>query len=372
MLTQDSTWLKPLRNTYLLALTPRLHIRRSEYNHCPVQQNSSSIIGAVAGVSRLPNTCSIMPTFLQIPRELRDLIYEYYFHVDSGYIHDFVSNTLRKANGDPIQLTLAHVCRQLSIETRGVALRVNSIHFTTFHSDETRKQAALTQVNHHLLHDRKVSLVNESAPALLSPENVQTLAKAYPQFTPIIDGWRSHGQFGIFGKPYVDCGEAPSLWQDFIAFTLNVLSQHPDFAEKVKTRSRFWPPYQGNQAFDLSNTCPKPWNILDIAEIERLGGTVTGVSYRAPFVAESTKYAFSTAQVAIRFLRSIPTATCGMVRNIALLEDRESVARPVSHARGLITFCQAHLQLKIERSVSICRALLPVSRDMVGVYHRGY
>ena len=312
-----------------------------------------------------------MPTFLQIPRELRDLIYEYYFYSDGGYTHDFESNKLRQANGDRIELALTYVCRQFSIESRGVALHVNKIHFTALHSDTIQKPAALIHANYKLIHRRKASLVNESAPTLLGLRDAQILKKAYPQFTPIIDGWRSHGQFNIVGRQYVTCGEAPSSWHDFVEFTLNLLSQHPGFAEKAKAESPIWPPYHGSQAFDLSNAYVKPWDILSTADIEKLRTTVTGVCYGFPFIVEGTKYAYSAAQIAIRFLRSIPAATCDMIRKIALLEDRESVAGPACHGRGLITFCQTHPQLRIERFVSVWKALIPVAPNLVLVYQRG-
>jgi len=312
-----------------------------------------------------------MPTFLQIPRELRDLIYEYYFYSDGGYTHDFESNKLRQANGDRIELALTYVCRQFSIESRGVALHVNKIHFTALHSDTIQKPAALIHANYKLIHRRKASLVNESAPTLLGLRDAQILKKAYPQFTPIIDGWRSHGQFNIFGRRYVTCGEAPSSWHDFVDFTLNLLSQHPDFAEKAKAESRFWPAYEGNQAFGLNNACPEPWSILSTADIERLRETVTGVCYDFPYIAESTEYAYSAAQIAIRFLRSIPATTCNMIRNIDLLEDRESVAGPACHGRGFITFCQAHPRLRIERSISVWKALIPVALNYILMYQNG-
>ncbi|CAE7022156.1 hypothetical protein P3342_004985 [Pyrenophora teres f. teres] len=309
-----------------------------------------------------------MSVFLQLPRELRDLIYEYYFYVDGGYTHNFASNKLRRTGGDPIQFNLTHVCRQIVDETRELPLRLNPIYFTTFHSEGTNVQAALLDASHKYINKRKFCLVNESASALLSTEDVQTLKKAFPQFAPIVDGWQSGRRFEIFGQFSVHCGEAPSLWHDFVAFTLDRLSQHPDFAEKAKARSRT--SYEGNQASDLVSASPEPWDILDSEEVERLR-VVADVKYGFPFTAELTKHAYSAAQVAIRFLRSIPATTCGMIRNITLLEDRESVATPASHGRGVIKFCQAHPQLKIERSVSLWKALFRVAPSMVGIYQHG-
>jgi len=69
-------------------------------------------------------------------------------------------------------------------------------------------------------------------------------------------------------------------------------------------------------------------------------------------------YRFSAAAVAIKFLNGLKPSTRAHLRNILLDEDRESVAQPERHGVGLVQFCNENPSLRIERRVSMWRALL--------------
>jgi len=84
-------------------------------------------------------------SFLQLPRELRDIIYKQYFAVKNGYLYDTKLKKLTQANNSPISLSLSCTCRQVACEVRGLAFRVNTITFST--SDLQREQVA-AGVNH--------------------------------------------------------------------------------------------------------------------------------------------------------------------------------------------------------------------------------
>lgn len=47
-----------------------------------------------------------MSRLLQLPREIRDLVYEHYFRGAGGFVYDFAANKLRRADGHPIELAL--------------------------------------------------------------------------------------------------------------------------------------------------------------------------------------------------------------------------------------------------------------------------
>ena len=87
-----------------------------------------------------------MAHLLRLPRELRDLIYEYYFDGEGGFKYDFVTNKLRWADGLSIDLSLVLACRQIAAETHGLALRTNTLRFKTFYSDHTQEHASVLHV----------------------------------------------------------------------------------------------------------------------------------------------------------------------------------------------------------------------------------
>jgi hypothetical protein len=132
-----------------------------------------------------------MPTFLQLPRELRDLIYEHYFRVEGSYVHDFTSNKLKQVDGNPIQVSLAFTCPQIAIETQGLALRINPLHFATFHFDAIQEQAALFHAVSHSVLGRNKALFYETTPVLLDSDMEQLVKKSYPQIEPLMEQWRS-------------------------------------------------------------------------------------------------------------------------------------------------------------------------------------
>ncbi|KAK7414564.1 hypothetical protein QQX98_006591 [Neonectria punicea] len=58
------------------------------------------------------------PSFITLPPELRNKIYEEYFVVEGGYIFDFESGKLTVANGHRIHLGLVSTCKFIASETQ--------------------------------------------------------------------------------------------------------------------------------------------------------------------------------------------------------------------------------------------------------------
>lgn len=69
------------------------------------------------------------------------------------------------------------------------------------------------------------------------------------------------------------------------------------------------------------------------------------------------KYRFSAASVAIKFLYSLPSNMRLHLRHLQLLENNVCVAFPESHAQGLIRFCVENPNLRVERRVSLWKAI---------------
>ncbi|KAI0885886.1 uncharacterized protein GGS22DRAFT_162216 [Annulohypoxylon maeteangense] len=74
-----------------------------------------------------------------------------------------------------------------------------------------------------------------------------------------------------------------------------------------------------------------------------------------PPSTDVTKFGFSAAALAIKFLTSIKEETRAYIRNIVLEEDHPAVSMSASHGMGLIPFCQHNPLLRIERRVHLWR-----------------
>jgi hypothetical protein len=80
---------------------------------------------------------------LRLPRELRDVIYEYYFTEPDGLVYDHKTNALTRSNGDRIDLELMYTCHAVAQETKGLALRINHLIFRTSFTEDLRERAGL-------------------------------------------------------------------------------------------------------------------------------------------------------------------------------------------------------------------------------------
>ncbi|KAF2113297.1 hypothetical protein BDV96DRAFT_648264 [Lophiotrema nucula] len=289
-----------------------------------------------------------------LPRELRDAIYQHYVRVDDGYFYDFPTNSLTGSNGDRIDLSLALTCNQIANEMRGVALKNNKITFKTHFSEKSRRSAELWHLICDSIRSNKVALLNHLAPRLLTPTIVSTAATNYAAFRPILDRWASHGAIRqLHNSEEKSWGEAASVWLDFVQYVVDLLSEHPDFEREAKRFAQEFGPATGMDLAVLAHTNPRPWIIpqLDYLNelVERLQFEYKGSHF------PNVKYSYSAACAAVRFLESIHDSNHPHLRHIVLLEDRESIANPWSHARGLIPYCRQNEALRIERVVNLWR-----------------
>ena len=174
---------------------------------------------------------SSTPPFLRLPRELRDQIYEYYHQCHDGYSYNFESNKLTQANGKSVHLSLTLACRQIHSEVVGLALRLNAIVFETFFCKCIQRNAMLYHNASKYLADRKSSVLNRVAPLLLDTKMAKAAAKRYPQFKPMLRHWRNHSGLPLAIIDDRHWGEPPSIQDDFITYTLSLLSKNPKFVD---------------------------------------------------------------------------------------------------------------------------------------------
>lgn len=308
-----------------------------------------------------------LPALLRLPRELRDLIYEEYVRVDGGYIYNPETNRLAQADGSSIDLSLRLVCRQLASEFQGLALKLNTITFETCFSETSREDAGMYHAMIKRIAWRKREVVRTFAPQLFTPRMAKVVADTYPRLSPVLEGWsrRSEPELRVLATPDVDCGEVPSIWRDCLSAVLSQISEHSDFdatvLEEGKARPR-WIPSNSRHMSELINASPVLWHIPSRAERNELAAVAkVGPSY--PFYKQRTKYTYSAASLALRFLQSLPDTALAAIRSIRLLESHETVAHPECHGRGFIKICQQYPSICIQRFASLWKAVFDVELE---------
>ena len=144
-------------------------------------------------------------------------------------------------------------------------------------------------------------------------------------------------------------------------YFLQLLSESPDFIDALAEDS--YVGYQNLIRGPIFLSSFDPWIIPSEDEVAMLDEYLRIV----PETAEPkefwkrVRYRWSAAAVAIRFLKSISTATRLQIRSIMLDEDRESVAYPECHGLGLIPFFSENPRLHITRHLSLWRNVLPAA-----------
>jgi hypothetical protein len=304
---------------------------------------------------------------LKLPREIRDMIYEYYTRTDDGYLYDFENNKLRQTNGSRIEVSLTLTCRQIAHEMNGLGLLRNTVTFSTFFSERTREPAGLFHAAIIRRKTKLAAMLGRLAPKLLTPEMAQTAAERYPAFTPIIQKWTKHEDIHVIRQRDATCGEAPSLWAEFVQFLLSILSEHPEFLGEARALTRFWQPEFGCNALEMIAGATDPWAIPENKELEELIAT-NHVETKMYDYFDHIKYSYSAASSAIRFFKSLPANTRTQLRNVILREDYESVANPECHGKGLVPFCVENPKLHVERFVSLWQNAFPVEVIKSGQY----
>ena len=304
------------------------------------------------------NDSIVQPTILRLPRELRDLIYEYYTQVQGGYTYNFMTNKLKQADGRPISHSLVFACRQTASELRDIFFRLNTITFSTYFSESTRIEAGFLNTLCRVINFKKKKLVQYLAPRLLTPTMVQAAMDEYPQFSQILVDWISQGLVDYNVHDFSD-GEATSRWDEFTQYLLQSMSKHPRFLKEAKKAPNAWRSSKDCNVVELKDVHFEPWLIPCNADMSRLA-KICELEPGRPHIPSAIKYSYSAASVALRFLHSLSKATRNTIRKIMLLEDREAVANPNCHGQGLIKMCKAHPKLRIEHIVKLWQNAFPI------------
>ena len=186
----------------------------------------------------------------------------------------------------------------------------------------------------------------------------------FPQFESLLKEWTSIDDSFFESKVYnihTRCwGEPRSVYHGFINHALRCFYENG--LDKFEgTVSEEW--HSEYPTPVMLHLDPRPWcipssdEIAEMNEIVPFERNLVG-NYNHADMWKYMIHGFSATAVAIRFFQSISKTTFLQLRNVVLLEDRESVAYPECHAMGLIEFCQTNPLLHIERQVNIWNNLL--------------
>ena len=295
---------------------------------------------AMASPSR-PKHMQLQSPLFRLPRELRDQIYGHYLVCETGLEYDFWKNKLTRTNGKHIDLSLIYTCREAAAELQGLALRLNKVVFRTAWAGASRRHNIGTlEIAMKRLNLRKHFQLNEVAQSCLTDETKGVIGLVYPQFAPLLRAWRQEGPIVPLSNQdytYYTCGEPPSVYRDFVHFALRILEDSPHTSIPFDVRS-------------LPHL--EPWQEPDDKALEELLEIAFDKNTR-PDLPDVDRCIVSAAACAIRFLNSLPRSIRSEVRQVDLIEDRESVSYPECHVRGLVPFCQDNKELRIHRRVDL-------------------
>ncbi|EFQ87693.1 hypothetical protein PTT_16707 [Pyrenophora teres f. teres 0-1] len=177
-------------------------------------------------------------SFFTLSRELRDIIYEFYLIVESGYIFDYRSGKFIAVGGKPIDLALAYTCKAAATELRGLPLCLNTLHFFTSSSESNRsllgRFGTLTRIQISI----QDKLLQAARPCI-DTQILDHVQAVYPQMLPVMhaiqQGFKTPRS--LKGGTW---GEVPSLYRQFVANTLKLISKRPEYLRELSHTVLYW------------------------------------------------------------------------------------------------------------------------------------
>jgi hypothetical protein len=303
--------------------------------------------------------------FQKLPRELRDQVYADYFAIEGGYRYGYTTNKLITSRGTGVDLDVRLTCRQVAAETRGLALKLNTINFSTVCDESLRQRAGQFDAIQKIISDLKTKYLLRSAPksGLISATTRDYVESHHPEFLSAVQTLHNFNT-NLSSHRWK---EIASQTRHFIASTLKDMAGKLNFGDTV-SRDMHWKTYRPEpNPLPIIAHSHEPWILPNEDEMADMLNLI------APLPVEATRrfdvdrywdkrvYRLSAATASIRFLRSVPAELRLAMRRLVLHEDRQSVAWPECHGQGLIAFCQENSDLRIERRVGLWRTILPAA-----------
>jgi len=187
--------------------------------------------------------------FFRLPRELRDIIYEYYVHDAEGVFYDYATDRLRYASQyihqDKDALTRS--CKLAYGKMQFVSVRANTITFLPGRSeadgitynDLDSKAGRLERLIQSVRRMKMHILHHLAKGGCVTPAMVNEVAARYPRiarfyrqaYDAIKDGEQLHGVHAIADYDYQWRWQTSASFYDALHYTLELAASHPKFDE---------------------------------------------------------------------------------------------------------------------------------------------
>ncbi|KAI4665863.1 uncharacterized protein J4E78_003328 [Alternaria triticimaculans] len=355
-------------------------------------------------------SAQLQSPIFRLPREVRDVIYEYYLLEQDGYHYDSEMGKLLYQNPSitpkqVVRIGLRITCRIAAEEMKNIAFR--KIQFYPKPSDDdggeymkVRSRAGRFRCLLKYVERQKCRML-VCAAELLQTEDFTDIYNRYPS----VEYWfrvplrRAIARQTDELSPSTDEDVRSQAFSDALQHALVLAkNRHPSkFAKLVSPTFGLGDCPIGsvglgmvqNNLFvegalsDIYHWHPAPWCMPSEQELSRLEAlicqpgnsdtclpiTKDGIFYyediRDHFDAAKSRWYFSAAAVAIDFLHRLPKERRCNLRSIVLNEDVKAVSRSECHARGLITFCLENSSLLVKRHIGLLTNLLPVESSEI-------
>ncbi|KAL6155315.1 hypothetical protein ACJQWK_01169 [Exserohilum turcicum] len=328
----------------------------------------------------------IQSRLFQIPREIRDMIYFFYFYEPNGLHHHLKgeNGVLRTSDGKPLDIRFTRACKAVAKESQGLALKLNTITFTPddrtgarpLGSDALRFKRLL-----NALDATKWQLLYNNAD-YLNPTQIQKLIEMYPRAGRDIvmtlhelkeaqgghrDDWWARHEWYLREQKHV-----PDI-QKALDMTLEFARTHQYFRMEDYGRGRPFIPHEdpiwSKQKWfrpDLPHAIlqwrPNASMIPTESELCALKAYLNPTEtccFDSGNDVTAFAWFFSAASLAASFLESLQPTQRSFLRTIILDENEKAVYNPERHAEELIKFCQENAQMRVERRVGLWDHIFP-------------
>ncbi|KAM7186204.1 hypothetical protein V8F33_011970 [Rhypophila sp. PSN 637] len=249
-------------------------------------------------------------------------------------------------------------CKSIAQEMAGLALKHNLVTFTTI--DTMRELAfqweTLVSMNLNMCKHLLQTVAREEFGGRMPDSFKETMSHHCPEYMLLQNDINN-----LFYPGYEGEDAHETLWSNF---SITPSAKRYSFAKFIMQQPEFAPFLarvpESVLELDLHH---QPWNIPSDEETRTLFNLLLPFMTMFPSATphipsfwehflhapNRLKYRFSAAAAAIKFLGSLKPSSRAHLRCVLLDEDRESVAHPERHGRGLVRFCEENPLLRIER-----------------------